>query len=261
MVAVTVAASEGVFDNVFCVGSAVNVLLPSTKHSIEASEAHGVGLGGGIETEVVLEEMTVEECPTYVVVMMLAEATNEELVVEEVVRRPKSEIIVERSPVSVERSVVPEEGKAVGDESIPRVIVLVPSTTHSKLLLLAQGVVLEVETSAYFNDDIGARLTTPEGVSTHSQLLLSAQGVEFDVQLCDKFTFPGGGIGVVDVGSSPVVCAIGPSVVVLDAITKHSRVVLSAQGAKLSAQPCGRFPAPGGGVGSGAAVALPSPSI
>jgi hypothetical protein len=123
VVAVTVAASEGVFDNVFCVGSAVNVLLPSTKHSIEASEAHGVGLGGGIETEVVavlpevvtvlpevvLEEMTVEECPTYVVVMMPAEATNEELVVEEVVRRPKSEIIVERSPVSVERSVVPEE--------------------------------------------------------------------------------------------------------------------------------------------------------
>ena len=41
---------------------------------------------------------------------------------------------------------------AVSDAMGPRVMVLEPFTTHSKLLLSAQGVELEVDICGYFND-------------------------------------------------------------------------------------------------------------
>jgi len=188
----------------------------------------------------------------------LANAT-EGMVVEERLVMPGSESNVKRSPASVDTSLVLEDGTAVNIEMRPRVMVLDPLTTHSKLLLLAQGVESDVENSVYFNDAIGARLTTPEGVSTHSQVESLAQGVELEVQFCEPFTLPGGGLGVADAPPIPVVGAIGPSVVVLDEITKHARLVLPTQRVRFLAQFGGRFPVPGGE--TGVPVAASSPSI
>lgn len=64
-------------------------------------------------------------------------------------------------------------------------MVLEPLTAHSKLLLSAHGVELEVHNCAYFKDAMGPRVMIPEPVSTHSKLLLSEQGVELVVQFCE----------------------------------------------------------------------------
>jgi len=181
------------------------------------------------------------------------------LVVEESLVMPSSDNIVERNPELIDVSLVLEEGAAVSIEMRPKVMVLDPLFTHSKLLLLAQGVESEVENSVYFSDAIGPRVTIPDGVSTHSQLVSLAQGVEFEVQLCEEFTLPGCDMNVADAPPIPVVLAIGPSVVVLEEATKHAILVLPGQRVKFSAQFGGRFPVPGGE--TGVPVAPPSPSI
>jgi hypothetical protein len=96
------------------------------------------------------------------------------------------------------------------------VMVLEPLTTHSMLLLFAQGDELEVQSCEWFplvgTDggapvaapsicEIGLRLGMPEGVSTHSQVSLSAKGVEPPVHDCEWFE-----LGVEDANSTGTAC-------------------------------------------------------
>jgi hypothetical protein len=71
----------------------------------------------------------------------------------------------------------------------------------------------------------------PESVSTHSKLLLPAQGFEFAVQFCEWFPLVGLDEGVRVAAPNPSICEIGPRVTVLDPLTTtHSKSLLPAQG-------------------------------
>jgi hypothetical protein len=89
-----------------------------------------------------------------VVVIPPRRFVTEDKVVEERPSRLRSERIVERSPLVVDKvlRVFGKYGSAVSDAMGPRVTVLEPFTTHSKLLLPSQGVELEVDICEYFND-------------------------------------------------------------------------------------------------------------